>query len=69
MPAGLKFFSRDPNDKGRGKGVYYHRGNGIYSKYDHKRDEKIKAKGWKVHKIGLPKGTRIPHAGDGRLPR
>jgi hypothetical protein len=51
MPGPLRFFSRDPNGKRRGAGHYYHRGNGVYSKKDDKRDRKYKAKGFK----GLPK--------------
>ncbi len=35
---------RDPNAKGRGKGLYYHRGNGVYSKYSGVRDAKKKSK-------------------------
>lgn len=29
---------RDPNRRGRGPGVYYHRGHGYYSKYSETRD-------------------------------
>jgi len=69
MPAGMRFFKTDPNKQGRGRGVYYHRGKGVYSKYDIKRDKKIKAKGYKKHKTGLPLKSRILHTGDGVLPR
>lgn len=69
MPGSQKFYKTDPNKKGRGAGVYYHRGNGVYSKYSRARDEKIQAKGFKIHKIGLPKISKILHTGDGKLPR
>ena len=69
MVTPLKFFRSDPNKKGRGRGVYYHRGKGIYSKYSIERDSKIKAKGYRTNKIGLPKNSSIRHTGDGRLSR
>jgi len=69
MPSPLRFFKRDPNGNGRGRGVYYHRGKGIYSKYNIERDRKIKARGYRLHKIGLPKMSSILHTGDGNLPR
>jgi len=69
MPSPLRIFGKDPNDLGRGRGLYYLRGHGYFSKYNPFRDAKIKAKGWRIHKIGLPRSTSIPHAGDGRLPR
>ena len=69
MPASLKYFKKDPNGLGRGAGVYYHRGKGIYSKYSSERDKKIKAKGYKIHPIGTPTKSRTLHAGDGRRPR
>lgn len=69
MPSPLRFFRRDPNGKGRGRGIYYYRGKGIYSKYNIERDKKIKAKGWKLNKVGMPKASSILHTGDGRLPR
>lgn len=68
IPTRLKFFSIDPQKKGRGKGVYYHRGKGIWSMYSIDRDMKKLSKGWKINKVGLPKGTKIPHTSDGRLP-
>lgn len=68
MPTRLKFYRQDPNRKGRGQGVYYHRGKGIYSKYSVERDKKIKARGYKTHKVGRPTKSRIRHTGDGRLP-
>lgn len=67
MVTAIKYFTRDPNGKGRGAGVYYHRGNGYYSKYSRTRDKLKLSKNWKVDKIGLPKKTRIPHVSDGRL--
>lgn len=69
MVTSLRYFKKDPNKKGRGTGVYYHRGHGYYSKYSTVRDSKIKARGYKTHKIGLPKGSGIKHTSDGRLPR
>ena len=69
MVTSLRYFKRDPNGKGRGEGVYYHRGKGVYSKYDIKRDRKIKAKGWQKSRIGIPKKSAIRHTGDGKLPR
>ena len=69
MPASLRNFKRDPNGLGRGPGVYYHRGKGIYSKYSSERDRMIKAKGYDTHKIGLPIKSKILHTGDGRLAR
>jgi len=80
MPAALKFFRSDPNKLGRGKGVYYRRGNyykgkdygvngGYYSQYSIARDKKIKAKGYDLSKVGLPKRSKILHSSDGRLPR
>ena len=69
MVAPLKFYRQDPNGKGRGRGAYYHRGNGVYSKYSQARDLKKKSKGWRKDKIGLPvdRRTSIPHTGDGTL--
>lgn len=79
MPGTLRQFTHDPNyNRGpekyrvavnRGPGVYYHRGNGWFSKYDPARDAKIVAKGFNIHKIGLPVGSKIRQAGDGYLPR
>lgn len=47
MPGPLKRFKNDPNGAGRGGGLYYHRGHGIWSKYSWSRDAKRK-KGRKV---------------------
>ena len=72
MPSPLRFFKQDPNGKGRGRGIYYIRAHGYYSKYDHKknsRDSKIKAKGWEKHKVGLPKASSFLHTGDGKRPK
>lgn len=78
MPASLKFFRRDPNSLGRGRGVYYRRGNtykgrrykgGYYSKYSMDRDRKIKATGYTTSKIGIPRKSKILHTSDGRLSR
>jgi len=67
MPTRLYYKQRDPNGQGRGPGYYYHRGNGIYSKYSEERDAKIQAKNYKVHKVGLPIKSKIKHTGDGRF--
>jgi len=67
MVTRLQFFSYDPNGLGRGRGVYYHRGHGVYSKYSIQRDKKIKAKHYEESRIGLPKSSNILHAGDGWL--
>lgn len=68
MPSPLKHFGIDPNKKGRGSGLYYLRGQGVYSKYDYHRDEKIVAKGYDIHKIGQPTKSKIRHSSDGNLP-
>jgi len=68
MPGSLRFFREDPNKRGRGRGVYYHRGKGVFSKYEvgpNSRDSKIKAKGWRTDKIGKPRNSSKLHAGDG----
>jgi len=44
MVGRLKWFSRDPNGRGRGAGYYYHRGHGYYSKYSVKRDRGKRAR-------------------------
>lgn len=67
MVSVIKYFARDPNGKGRGAGVYYLRGHGYYSKYSRQRDAEKLSKNWKIDKVGLPKKTRIPQVGDGRL--
>jgi len=67
MPTRLYQKTRDPNGKGRGPGLYYHRGNGIYSKYSEERDAMIQAKGFNIHNIGLPRRSKIRHTGDGRF--
>lgn len=75
MPADMRFFEKDPMYPkfNRGKGVYYHRGHNVWSKYSPARDDKIMAKGYKVSHTGLSKRTgkksRIPQAGDGYLIR
>ncbi len=59
MPGKLRYFRSDPNKKGRGPGFYYHRGNGIFSKYSFRRDMKLRA-----HKV---KGAnwKYMHTADG----
>ena len=69
MPSSLKYFKRDPNGNGRGAGIYYHRGHGIYSKYSIERNKKIKAKGWRTNKVGTPFKSALLHTGDGKMPR
>ena len=84
MPSPTRFFTKDPNKMGRGTGVYYKRGQfepktpfksyegSYFSKFNIDRDFKIKAKGWKINKVGIRydgKATSIPHAGDGRKTR
>ena len=44
MVGPLKKLKRDPNGKGRGSGLYYHRGNGVFSKYSRARDRARKSK-------------------------
>ena len=45
MPGPIRKFKSDPNNRGRGKGSYYHRGRGYYSKYSGRRDKKIDSVG------------------------
>ena len=59
----------DPNGLGRGPGLYYHRGKGYYSKYSSVRDSKIKARGFKIHNVGMPATSKIRHTSDGRFRR
>jgi len=44
MVGALKYYPSDPEGKGRGAGLYYHRGSGKYSKYDVSRDLRKVAK-------------------------
>ena len=69
MPSPLRFFRKDPNKLGRGRGIYYLRSSGYFSKYSIERDRKIKAKGYSVDKVGIPRKSSITHTSDGRLPR
>ena len=79
MPANLQKFLKDPNNLGRGAGVYYRRGTvykgknyglkGYFSKYDLERDRKRKSKGYTRDKIGTPRKSGILQSGDGILPR
>ena len=77
MVGPLKFFSRDPNRKGRGRGLYYHRGHGYYSKYSKKRDAKIRAKhgtarvgrGRYAHTHDFPELEKVAHELLGRVPK
>lgn len=84
MPSPIVFFKTDPNKMGRGRGIYYKRGNfkpkspfktfkgKYFSKFDPQRDFKIKAKGWKIDRVGINlKGDQssIAQAGDGRKTR
>jgi len=47
-----KKMKRDPNGLGRGTGMYYHRGNGYYSKTTKPLDRKISAK-TKIKNVNL----------------
>jgi len=69
MPSPIKYYKKDPSGKGRGEGIYYLRAGDYFSKYSMLRDKRKKSKGWKIHLVGLPKGTTIPHTSDGKLPR
>jgi hypothetical protein len=78
MPSPMKRYTADPDNKGRGPGIYYLRSwskanntQKIYahhSKYSRKRDEKIKARGWrhndKVSQYGTP-NFPLGHTFDG----
>jgi len=55
--------SSDPNRKGRGAGLYYHRGNGVWSKYSEKRDAKLWHKRKKVKNVRQAE-KNAPHKGD-----
>lgn len=44
MPGPLKRYEHDPEGKGRGGGLYWHRGRGEYSKYTMIVDRKVQAK-------------------------
>jgi len=44
MPGPLKHYRRDPQGKGRGSGLYWHRGRGKFSKYTMVVDRKVQAK-------------------------
>ena len=77
MPAPIKYYNRDPNGLGRGGGLYYRRGpqykgkryqGGYYSKYTQSIDRHRKSHGFRIHPVGTPNKSRIPHTSDGRLP-
>lgn len=67
MPSPLRYFRSDPNKNGRGAGVYYHRGKGVYSQYSTERDKKIKARGYSTDKIGQPRKSKKLHTTDGKI--
>ena len=76
MVTKLEKYSKDPNGKNRGPGLYYHRGHGYFSIYSVDRDLKKLSSGWKVHKIGFSvnkKGKKttslIQHTTDGKIHR
>ena len=69
MPSPLKEYKKDPNGKGRGNGLYYLRGGGLYSKYSIARDKKKLSKGYQKSRTGRPITSKITHTGDGFLPR
>lgn len=52
MVGQLQYKGTDPNNKSRGAGWYWHRGNGVYSRYTGKVDSKRKAK---IYRISDPK--------------
>ena len=68
MVTPTKYFSTDPNKKGRGEGYYYHRGNGYYSKYSLARDKNKKSSGYDSNPIGYPNKSRYKHTTDGFIP-
>jgi hypothetical protein len=61
MVGGIKYRRADPNRKGRGAGYYYHRGNGVYSKYSTNRDKEHK----KPRTRFKGYNWRYGHTGDG----
>ncbi|MHA1829043.1 MAG: hypothetical protein ACTSX6_10410 [Candidatus Heimdallarchaeaceae archaeon] len=63
MVGPLKYFSHDPNGKGRGSGYYYHRGNGYYSKWRRLKDQRHKGK---VGKKGRKRWWRKGKIGSGK---
>ena len=67
MPSRLIRWKTDPQKNGRGPGLYYHRGKGIYSKYSPDRDAKILKTGHKIDKIGIPSRSKGRHLSDGNL--
>jgi hypothetical protein len=69
MVTPLRYFKVDPNRLGRDSGIYYHRGHGIFSKYNIQRDYNIQAEHWKIDRIGLPRRSSFLHTGDGKLPK
>jgi len=38
LPGKLEHYKKDPEGKGRGAGLYFHRGKGVYSKYSEHGD-------------------------------
>lgn len=63
MVGSLEFRRTDPNRKGRGAGQYYHRGNGVYSKYNENRDGELWHKRKKTKNV--PEREREqPHKAD-----
>lgn len=68
MVTPLKYFPKDPNDRGRPAGKYYLRKHGYYSWYNLKRDEIIKAQGFQADKIGQPRNSKYLHITDGVIP-
>jgi len=52
LPGKLEYHKKDPEEKGRGAGEYFHRGKGVYSKYS--ADSDI----IKVHKLRKPRRTK-----------
>lgn len=52
MPGKLEHHKKDPEEKGRGAGTYFHRGKGVYSKYSEDSDIV------KIHKLRKPRRTK-----------
>ena len=67
MVTPIKQFKRDPNNLGRGAGVYYHRGKGYFSRYSRTLDADRKSTGYQVDLVGVPKATRFPQITDGNI--
>lgn len=68
MVSSLQYKRRDPEGKRRGEGMYYHRGKGVWSKYDldldaRRRSPITKKKNLPYKDVAYNQITR-PHMGD-----